>query len=132
MIHRRVMGELAVSRAFGDAELKKSVGELVGDVAAGAGDRRRRLVVAEPEVTFADLEAGDAFVLLACDGLFDVFGDAEVVEAARAELAAHGDPQACAEALAAAAIHDRGSRDNVSVVVVALGAAVTPPSPTGV
>ena len=57
------MGELAVSRAFGDAELKKTVTELVGAAAAPA-DRRRRLVVAEPEVLFAESAPGDAFVLL--------------------------------------------------------------------
>lgn len=130
VIHKRVMGELAVSRAFGDADLKRSVTELAGDAPPpppGASAfppavprDARRLVVADPELVFAELRDDDAFVLLACDGLFDVFSDAEVIDFARAQLAAHGDPQAAAEALAAAAIHDRGSRDNVSVVLLAL------------
>lgn len=51
----------------------------------------------------------------------------EAVAACRAELAIHGDPQRAAEALTRAAIDDRGSRDNVTVVVVSLRAA--PPEP---
>ncbi|KAH8052540.1 protein serine/threonine phosphatase [Aureococcus anophagefferens] len=97
VIHRRVMGELAVSRAFGDAELKKSVAEI-----------------------FDAVGESDEFLLLACDGLFDVFSDAEAVAFVRGELADHGDPQRAAERVTNAAIVDRGTRDNVSVIVVKL------------
>ena len=80
----------------------------------------RRLVVAEPEVQFDAVGESDEFLLLACDGLFDVFSDAEAVAFVRGELADHGDPQRAAERVTNAAIVDRGTRDNVSVIVVKL------------
>ncbi|KAJ8613596.1 hypothetical protein CTAYLR_006129 [Chrysophaeum taylorii] len=116
VIHKRVMGELAVSRAFGDAELKKSISELVGDSAEApppptpASKKKRRLVVAEPDIRVDDLNPADEFVLLATDGLFNVFSDTDAVAFARADLMHHADPQLAAERLANSAIHDRKSR----------------------
>ena len=94
IIHGRVMGELAVSRAFGDAEFKKGISEILGDETESwiggteSSDLSRPLVVAEPEITTIELPpeaetacAGD-FLLLACDGLFDVFND-QVCECVR-------------------------------------------------
>ncbi len=58
----------------------------------------------------------DEFVLLACDGLFDVYSTEEVVDIVRAEMALDGDAQRTCEALTERAISKRYSRDNVSVV----------------
>ena len=55
------MGRLGVSRAFGDKSLKP-------------------LVVADPDVLTVTLEDGDDFVVLACDGLWDVAGIDTVAE----------------------------------------------------
>lgn len=130
VIHKRVMGELAVSRAFGDAELKKTVQDLATgilpefqpiDASFADSTADRRLVVAEPEIIFHALDkTKDEFILLACDGLFDVFTDADAVSFVAHELSAHADPQLAAERLVKAAIADRGSRDNVTVLVLAL------------
>jgi serine/threonine protein phosphatase PrpC len=78
IINKRVMGELAVSRAFGDAEFKKGISEILGEENVGKGeenpdhDLTKPLVIAEPEVQCLDLEPSDDFILLACDGLYDV------------------------------------------------------------
>mmetsp|Transcript_100702 Transcript_100702/g.288606 ORF Transcript_100702/g.288606 Transcript_100702/m.288606 type:complete len:171 (+) Transcript_100702:1382-1894(+) len=83
------MGELAVSRAFGDAEFKKGINEILGDDAPTAGsggradnnpdtDLSKPLIIAEPEVQAVTLIPADDFLLLACDGLFDVLTNQEV------------------------------------------------------
>ena len=53
MLFNRVMGRLAVSRAFGDKSLKP-------------------FVTAQPEVSTTQLFKEDDFIILACDGLWDV------------------------------------------------------------
>ena len=62
----------------------------------------------------------DQFLLLACDGLFDVFTEEEVVEFVKENLEETGDPQKCCEALTDDAINNRNSRDNVSVILIIL------------
>ena len=62
----------------------------------------------------------DQFLLLACDGLFDVFTEEEVVEFVKESLEDTGDPQKCCEALTDDAINNRNSRDNVSVILIIL------------
>ena len=88
----------------------------LGGAAAGAGP-----LTAEPEVTDAPL-AGDCdeFVILGCDGLWDVFSSQRAVEFARARLRRHNDPRRCAEELVAEALRMHSS-DNLTVVVVCLG-----------
>ena len=59
----------------------------------------------------------DEFLILACDGLFDVFSSAEAVEFARRWMLENkGDPNGCAKALGREAIGVRRSRDNVSIM----------------
>jgi len=160
----RVLGELAVSRAFGNVGLKRALADQVNpssasSSASSSGRRRRRrpteerpsfgssssssssenprgdppettsddeqdraggLVIAEPEIRCLDLAPDDAFCVLASDGLFDLMTNAETVAFVKAQLDDHGDPQQAADALVAAAIHDRGSRDNVSAIVLDL------------
>ena len=54
--------QLAVSRAFGDLELKDPP-----------------IVVSTPEITVRPIESTDQFVVLACDGVWDVLSDQEVI-----------------------------------------------------
>ncbi|CAM9872925.1 unnamed protein product, partial [Phaeothamnion confervicola] len=118
VLYRRVNGELAVSRAFGDAHLKmlnpgmlppdafaKNVGGgfdcgppgLRDSSAASTASEddifgeevyTEPLVLSRPEVTaLGELTAGeDEFVLLACDGLFDVMSNDQVVAFVRDQL----------------------------------------------
>ncbi len=55
-------------------------------------------------------------MLLACDGLFDVYSTEEAVDNVRAEMALDGDAQRTCEVLTERAISERFSRDNVSIV----------------
>lgn len=72
---RRVLGRLAVSRAFGDIEYKN------------VGTGKPPLVTADPEIRIEKLTPADEFLLLACDGLFDVFTSQEAVNFVRRRLA---------------------------------------------
>jgi PPM family protein phosphatase len=67
-----------------------------------------------PDVWVLAPHPGERFVICS-DGLSNELPDERIEEL----VARHDDPQACAEALVAAAL-DAGGRDNVSVVVVAL------------
>jgi serine/threonine protein phosphatase PrpC len=104
----RVNGVLAVSRAFGDWDLKKTPdGRYAGPLAP---------VSSAPVVATVQLPKTPTVLLLACDGLWDVYSNKEVAQhLARA-------PGSCA-ALTRSAIHERNSQDNVTVMSVLLGPA---------
>lgn len=107
--NRRVLGRLAVSRAFGDIEYK---------CVAGAAPA---LVIVDPEIRMIDLREDDEFVILACDGLFDVYGSQEIVTTIRMQLQAHnGDVQKVVEIIVQDAIIAKQSRDNVSAILILL------------
>ena len=84
------------------------------------------LLIAEPEISRVDLKADlkddDAlFVLLACDGLWDVFGNQEACHLLAQELDANGgDCSAALDVLTHAATELRGSTDNVTATLVLL------------
>ena len=127
VINNRVMGELAVSRAFGDADFKKGIQSIIEEEGApNAGlemenqDWDQPLIVAEPDVEVAELSCEDQFLLLACDGLFDVFSAEDIVDFIKKDMAEHGDTQRCCQNLTYEAIRKRNSRDNVSVILIIL------------
>ena len=67
---QRVNGSLAVSRALGDFDYKR----------ADNLKPTEQLVSPEPEITIQDRDPdSDEFLLLACDGIFDVMSNEEVV-----------------------------------------------------
>ncbi|KAG5180400.1 phosphatase 2C-like domain-containing protein [Tribonema minus] len=122
IVHKRVMGNLAVSRAFGDAEFKRGIGAH-GPDADGLDSTSggcAPLVISEPEFTVVQLTPAEDFMVLACDGLFDVFSNVEVVQAVCAEMAVHGDAQKCCESITLRAIRERHTRDNVTMILVML------------
>ncbi|KAG2427719.1 hypothetical protein HYH02_014550 [Chlamydomonas schloesseri] len=104
----RVMGELAVSRAIGDHCL-------------------RPFVIAEPEITSVLRRPEDTLLIMASDGLWDVFTNEEArtlaLEKFNGELGRTSSSKMAvkkaASSLAKAALA-KGSRDNVTVVVVDL------------
>lgn len=128
IINNRVMGELAVSRAFGDAEFKKGIqsiieeegGAMGGDMSGEAKNWDEPLIIAEPDVTATIVTEKDQFLLLACDGLFDVFTGEEIVDFVIRDMEEHSDAQRCCQHLTHEAIRKRNSRDNVSVILIIL------------
>jgi hypothetical protein len=102
----RVGGVLCVTRALGDYD----------------PDRREKLrgISATPVVTAHTLDDDDEFLLLACDGLWDVFSAQSAVDFARRMLVQEQKPAVVCEGLVAEALK-RGSTDNVSVLLVRLG-----------
>lgn len=131
ILHKRVMGELAITRAFGDKSFKMGIKAMLEEEAeelAGGTDGNEQvkdltapLVSAEPEIASMILSHNDEFLLLACDGLFDVFRSQDAVALARQELIAHrGEPAEVARILSDQAIRVRRSRDNVSILIIVL------------
>jgi serine/threonine protein phosphatase PrpC len=131
ILHKRVMGELAITRAFGDKSFKMGIKAMLEDeadeIARGLNENSETkdltapLVSAEPEIASMVLSHNDEFLLLACDGLFDVFRSQDAIALARQELIAHrGEPAQVARILSDQAIRVRRSRDNVSILIIVL------------
>lgn len=89
---------LAVSRAFGDRSLK-TPGALVSCV---------------PEIRRYELGADDLFIIMACDGIWDVLSDEEAVSIAQRHLQ---DTKAASVAVVKAAFM-KGSADNLTATVI--------------
>lgn len=130
ILHKRVMGELAITRAFGDKSFKMGIKAMLDEESEdnnGSGnddmakDLTAPLVSSEPEIASMVLNHNDEFLLLACDGLFDVFRSQDAIALARQELIAHrGEPAEVARILSDQAIRVRRSRDNVSILIIVL------------
>ena len=105
VVHKRVMGELAISRAIGDADFKES---------------GFAFVLPHPELAAQPLSQHDEFVLLACDGVFDVLSSEQACAFVREKLAGGATLDAAALALVRHAIDQLNSRDNVTCVLVQL------------
>ncbi|KAL0555084.1 hypothetical protein IC582_009017 [Cucumis melo] len=88
---------LQVTRSIGDDDLKPAV-------------------TAEPEITETVLTSQDDCLVMASDGLWDVLSNSEVVDIIRDTVK---DPGMCSKRLATEAAA-RGSRDNITVIVVFL------------
>lgn len=105
----RVMGLLAMTRAFGDHCLSNFG------------------ITAEPEITIIERENDDQFVILASDGLWDVVSDTEACELttrcfkrAQERNASKGAAAQVAASVLMRVALDKGSSDNITVVVVDL------------
>jgi len=115
----RLCGELSVSRAIGDIEYKGSFkNEYWGQLFA------EDLVTAEPDVFEDLLSPHDQFVLLACDGLWDVFSNQEAVDFVRSALSLH-KPEEVVRRLVGEAL-GRGSMDNISCLLVLFHSSFNP------
>lgn len=99
----RVMGVLAVTRAFGNWEMKKQ-SPSHPDVS------RIRLGLPPPK-------RSDRFLIIACDGLWDVISDTDACKVVRAHLKKGGRPELAAKVLVQEAMARR-TTDNVTVLVV--------------
>jgi len=98
--YNRVNGALAMSRALGDFFFKQNLDAPL----------HKQIVTAIPDVTIsklADLE----FIVLACDGIFDVMNNTEVIKFVRSRLAQRIHPKEIAQRLVTVCIADTPSTD---------------------
>lgn len=111
----RVNGSLALSRAIGDLEYKQ------GKSLSPA----EQIVTAHPELTEHTLSEGDEFIVLACDGIWDVMTSQRCIDFVRERLNASKPLSKICEELCDECIapDTKGSGigcDNMSVVIVVL------------
>ena len=97
-------GLLGVARALGDWHM---------DGLKGVGGP----LSAEPDVKQTVLSREDEFLIIGCDGLWDVFSSQNAVDFARRKLQEHNDPKRCSHELVNEALR-RDSGDNLTVVTV--------------
>jgi len=105
----RINGELAVARAFGDNSFKQNL-----DV-----DADKQAVIALPEITATPKSSDDQFLIVACDGLWDVMTSEEAVEFVRNAMSS-GKRSEVAQKLVDESINVLRSSDNVTAVVLFL------------
>jgi len=107
---KRVDGDLAVSRALGDFEYKKR-----SDLPA-----EQQRVSPFPDIKVLERIPVDDVLILACDGVWDVYSSEEGVEAVRTLFAmGESNMMLVAEEFIDSAM-TKGSRDNISAIVVKL------------
>ncbi|KAM1745404.1 hypothetical protein FF1_012159 [Malus domestica] len=76
-------------------------------------------LIAEPDVQQVMLTEDDEFLIIGCDGIWDVMSSQYAVSLVRRGLRRHDDPQLCAEELVKEALRLNTS-DNLTVIVVRL------------
>lgn len=104
---QRVNGSLAVSRALGDFEYKNVEG--MGPC--------EQLVSPEPEIFVQERNPGDEFLVLACDGIWDVMTNEELCDFVRNRLQISNSMEHICNQVIDTCLY-KGSRDNMSIVVV--------------
>uniref|UniRef100_A0A6N2K901 protein-serine/threonine phosphatase n=1 Tax=Salix viminalis TaxID=40686 RepID=A0A6N2K901_SALVM len=97
-------GQLSVARALGDWHMKGPKGSPCP-------------LSAEPELQATNLTEDDEFLIMGCDGLWDVMSSQGAVTIARKELMLHNDPERCSRALVREALR-RNACDNLTVIVI--------------
>ena len=110
-------GELAVTRALGDRHMKSP-----------SGSNSKSPLIAEPEMTQWVLSDDDEFMIIGCDGIWDVMSNEEAVDLVRRQLMNHNNPERCARELIDQALRLHTS-DNLTAIVVCFSSQIKPPQP---
>ena len=121
IVFGRVLGRLAVTRAFGDFDCKNIE---VANEDNGHKDIKN-FVLIKPEIRVTTIDPlKDNFILLASDGLYDRFTSQECVNIAREKLMTmplmEQDPQKVARELVNEAIYKRLITDNITVILATM------------
>jgi len=101
----RVLGELAVARAFGDIDFKDPV--TLGE----------RYITSEPEVEIFELTPEVEFIICACDGVWDVFNNEDAISFVKRQMEEGTPLETMAHVLVQEAFY-RNSKDNLSAIIV--------------
>lgn len=96
----RVNGRLAVSRSFGDESLKP-------------------VVSVDPDISTVKLTGNEQFLMLCCDGLYEVMEDRDIADFLDQNLKSGYDLQQLTSSLVNEGF-SRGSRDDITVILVDL------------
>lgn len=113
VVGRRIDGDLAVSRALGDFvhKMNKELGP------------KEQKVIGTPEFTvYPRISAADEFVVVACDGIWDVASNKECSDYVQS-LLSNGETDLgtiCEESLDTCV--ERNSRDNMTIAIIGLPA----------
>ena len=102
----RVNGTLSVSRAIGDAKDKK-------------------YIIGEADVAVHTMAGNEEYLVIACDGIWDVVDGDEMTECVTKHFLSGGKKQALAKAICDFA-RDEGSSDNLTAIVVFFSKFVPP------
>jgi len=106
---QRVNGSLAVSRALGDFEYKNVDGR----------GPTEQLVSPEPEFYYKVREPEkDEFLVLACDGVWDVMTNEDICQFISARMKITDDLEQITNDVIDTCLH-KGSRDNMSIIIIA-------------
>ncbi|KAD3068723.1 hypothetical protein R6Q59_017252 [Mikania micrantha] len=97
-------GVLSVSRALGDWDMKLPQGSASP-------------LTSEPEIQQIMLTEEDEFLIIGCDGIWDVMSSQQAVKLVTRGLRRHDDPELCAKDLVREALR-LNTYDNLTVVVV--------------
>uniref|UniRef100_A0A0N5A867 protein-serine/threonine phosphatase n=1 Tax=Syphacia muris TaxID=451379 RepID=A0A0N5A867_9BILA len=111
----RVNGNLALSRALGDFSFKTDLDR----------SAEEQIITAYPDVTVEKLTDDHEFLILACDGIWDVMSNQEVVDFCRKFLSSGQPPEKICERLLGHCLSPDGrmggvGSDNMTVVLVCL------------
>lgn len=98
------VGALAVSRAIGDADYKH--------------DESINALIADPEIYEGTIHDDDEFIILACDGLFDVMSNKQAVDYVRTQLHKNFPIDVLAKEIVDHCIKKLHTTDNVSVIII--------------
>lgn len=110
---QRVNGSLAVSRALGDYEYKSVPGLCATE----------QLVSPEPDVYIIERNKDDdEFLVLACDGIYDVLENDELCQLVRSRLTITDDLKIASNQVLDVCL-SKGSRDNMTMIMVVFDAA---------
>ncbi|XP_051224554.1 probable protein phosphatase 2C 2 [Lolium perenne] len=110
-------GVLSVTRALGDWDMKMPQGS-------------QSPLIAEPEFRQTILSEDDEFLIIGCDGIWDVMTSQHAVTLVRKGLRRHDDPDRCARELAMEAKRLQ-TFDNLTVIVICFASELSgclPPS----
>ncbi|PIN09927.1 Serine/threonine protein phosphatase [Handroanthus impetiginosus] len=97
-------GVLSVTRALGDWDMKLPRGS-------------SSPLIAEPEFRQTFLTEDDEFLIIGCDGIWDVMSSQQAVSLVRRGLRRHDDPEQCAKDLVREALR-LSTFDNLTVIIV--------------
>lgn len=112
---QRINGSLAVSRALGDYEFKNVEGK----------GPCEQLVSPEPEVFVIDRHEDDEFLVLACDGVWDVMSNEDICSFIGSRLLLTDDLESITSQVVDTCFY-KDSRDNMSIVLVTFPKAPQP------